>query len=124
MAAAVGLAAAVLVAKFDGLDGMPFPAPPRTFPTKDEMANYLEAYARRFELPVRSGVRVERLSRTGDRYMVTAGDRRFVARQVVVAMANYQQPRVPAFAADLDPSIVRLHSRDYRGPASCGPAAC
>ena len=35
---------------------MPFPAPAHAFPTKDEMADYLEAYAARFELPVRTGV--------------------------------------------------------------------
>ncbi|HKU38448.1 MAG TPA: FAD-dependent oxidoreductase, partial [Polyangiales bacterium] len=41
----------------DGLDGMPFPGSPRgSFPTKDEMADYLEAYAARFALPVRSGL--------------------------------------------------------------------
>ena len=40
-------------AKYDGLDGMPFPAGPRAFPTKDAMGDYLEAYARRFALPVR-----------------------------------------------------------------------
>src|ERR671936_178723 len=54
-------------ARYDGLAGMPFPAPADTFPTKDEMADYLEAYAARFELPVRNGVRVDRLSRQGDR---------------------------------------------------------
>src|SRR5512139_1084458 len=46
---------------FDGLDGMPFPAPAYSFPTKDEMADYLEAYAGRFHLPIRSGVRVDSL---------------------------------------------------------------
>ena len=91
-------------ARFDGLDGMPFPAAADAFPTKDEMADYLEAYAARFELPVRNGVTVNRLSRQGDRYLVTAGDRQFEAEHVVIAMANYQQPRVPAFARDLDPS--------------------
>ena len=45
-------------ARFDGLDGMRFPARRNHFPTKDEMADYLEAYARRFQLPVRNGVRV------------------------------------------------------------------
>ena len=48
-------------AKYDGLIGLPFPAPAFSFPTKDEMADYLESYARHFELPVRTGVRVERL---------------------------------------------------------------
>jgi putative flavoprotein involved in K+ transport len=61
-------------ARFDGLVGMPFPAPPDSFPTKDEMANYLEAYAARFELPVQTGVTVDRLSRYDGVYEVSAGD--------------------------------------------------
>ena len=68
-------------ARFDALDGMPFPAPATYFPTKDEMADYLEAYAAHFDLPVRSGVRVDRLSKTGDTFMVEAGGRRYEAGQ-------------------------------------------
>jgi putative flavoprotein involved in K+ transport len=103
-------------ARYDGLAGMPFPAPPHSFPTKNEMGDYLEAYARRFELPVRTGVKVDRLAREGSRYVVTAGDRRFEAAHVVVAMSNYQAPRVPTFASDLAPRIVQLHSSAYRNP--------
>jgi putative flavoprotein involved in K+ transport len=61
-------------ARFDGLDGMPFPAPAHSFPTKDEMADYLATYAARFNLPVRTGIRVDGLSRQGNRYVVTAGN--------------------------------------------------
>jgi putative flavoprotein involved in K+ transport len=104
-------------ARFDGLDGMAFPASADAFPTKDEMADYLEAYAARFELPVRNGVLVNGLSKQGDRYVVTAGDRQFEAEHVVIAMANYQEPRVPAFAPDLDRDIVQLHSAEYRRPS-------
>ena len=108
-------------AKFSGLDGMPFPAPPNTFPTKNEMADYLEGYARRFELPIRSGVRVDRLSRRDDGFLVAAGPLRFEADNVVVAMANYQRPRTPAFAAELDPGITQIHSFDYRNPGQLQP---
>lgn len=104
-------------AKFNGLEGMPFPAAPNDFPTKNEMADYLEAYAQRFKLPVRSGVRVQRISRQGDTYLVEAGDLHFRADHVVVAMAKYQQPWVPAFAGELDSRIVQLHSCEYRNPA-------
>jgi putative flavoprotein involved in K+ transport len=104
-------------ARYDGLPGMDFPAPRHSYPSASEMADYLEAYARRFELPVRSGVRVERLARDGDVYAVTAGDRRFEADNVVVATGTYVAPRVPDFAADLDPGILQLHSSDYRSPA-------
>jgi putative flavoprotein involved in K+ transport len=104
-------------ARYDGLPGMPFPAPPHSFPTKDEMADYLEAYAARFELPVRTGIRVDGLSRQGQQFVITAGDLRFEADNVVVAMANYQKPRVPAFAGQLAPEIVQLHSSEYRNPS-------
>jgi len=104
-------------ARWDSLDGMPFPAPPHSFPTKDAMANYLESYAAHFKLPVRPGNRVERLRRDGRKYIVTSGDRTFVADHVVVAMSSYQSPRVPAFSAQLDPDIVQIHSRDYKNPA-------
>ena len=67
--------------------------------------------------------RVERVERKGDRYLVRAGDQRFEAAHVVVAMANYQAPRVPDFAGDLDPDIVQLHSSAYRSPAQLRPGA-
>ena len=103
-------------AMFDGLVGMKFPAPSFSFPTKDDMADYLAAYARTFQLPVRSGVRVNRLSRIGNRYVVDAGAQRFEADHVVVAMSSYQIPRVPAFAKELHADIRQLHSSEYRNP--------
>jgi putative flavoprotein involved in K+ transport len=104
-------------AQFAGLDGMTFPAPPHYFPTKDEMANFLERYALRFELPVQSSTRVERVSRHGNGYLVSAGSRRFEAENVIIAMANYQRPRIPPFANELNPNIVQIHSFDYRNPS-------
>jgi putative flavoprotein involved in K+ transport len=103
-------------ARYDGLDGMPFPAPQYTFPTKNEMADYLEAYATRFRLPVRTGVKVDRLFKERGRYIVKAGNKHIEAEHVVVAMATYQVPHIPAFARELNSNIVQLHSRDYRNP--------
>jgi putative flavoprotein involved in K+ transport len=104
-------------ARYDGLPGWPFPAPAWSFPTKDQVADYLEAYATRFDLPVRTGVRVDRLSRDRDRYLVAAGDRRLEADHVVVASGAYQRPRIPAFAAELDPGILQLDPNRYRDPS-------
>jgi putative flavoprotein involved in K+ transport len=103
-------------ARYSGLPGWPFPGEPFHYPARDEVADYLEAYAARFELPVRPGVRVDRLSRQGDRFLVAAGDRRFEAANVVVAAGAYHHPRVPGFAAELDPAIRQLHSSAYRRP--------
>ena len=103
-------------ARYAGLPGFPFPARGDVFPTKQEMADYLESYAAHFRLPVQTGVKVDGLSKQGDRFVVTAGNRRFESRNVVVAMANFQVPRRPGLARDLDPGIVQMHSHEYRNP--------
>jgi putative flavoprotein involved in K+ transport len=108
-------------AKYDGLLGWPYPGRPFHFPTKDEMGDYLEAYAARFELPVRTNARVSRLTRNGAGYLVEAGDKRLEADHVVVAMATYQVPRVPEFASSLDRHIVQMHSSEYRNPDQLQP---
>ncbi|MEP7064740.1 MAG: FAD-dependent oxidoreductase [Gemmatimonadota bacterium] len=104
-------------ARFDGLVGMPFPAPRRSFPTKNEMADYLEAYAVHFKFPVRTGTAVDRVWRDGDRYLVQAGDQLIETENVVIAMASYQAPRIPAFASSLSTDIVQMHSTGYRNLA-------
>jgi putative flavoprotein involved in K+ transport len=104
-------------ARYNGLPGWAFPASVWSFPGKDEVADYLEAYAARFDLPVRTGVRVDRLSREGERYVVSAGKNRLEADHVVVAAGAYQRPRIPAFATELDPGILQLHSSRYRSPS-------
>ena len=108
-------------ARFNGLDGMPFPGPRYAFPTKDEMADYLESYAAHFQLPVLPGMRVQRLSRNGSRYVVDAGSRQFETDHVVVAMASYQGPKVPAFATELSPAIVQMHSCEYKSLSQLKP---
>ena len=109
--------------RFNGLDGMPFPGLRYAYPTKDEMADYLESYAAHFQLPVLHGCRVQRLWREGTRYLVDAGSRQFEADHVVVAMASYQGPKVPAFARELSPDIVQLHSCEYKSLAQLKPGA-
>src|SRR5882672_2787550 len=108
-------------ARFSGLDGMPFPAASYAFPSKDAMADYLEAYAARFKLPIRTRVLVDRVTKEGDRYLVSAGNHQFEADNVVIAMSSYQGPRIPAFARDLAPGLVQLHSKEYRNPGQLKP---
>ena len=103
--------------RYDGLPGMAFPGSPWAYPTKDDTADYLEAYARAFELPVRTGVRVDRLAKSGDRFEVKCGLQALFAENVVVATGAFNNPRVPSFARELDQSIVQLHSKEYRNPS-------
>ena len=108
-------------AKFDALPGMAFPARGFHWPTGREMGDYLEAYAKRFELPVESGIRAEAVDRHDDGFLVTTSDgRRIAAQQVVVASGPFRSPRIPDVAGRLDAGIVQLHSHDYRNPGQLG----
>jgi putative flavoprotein involved in K+ transport len=103
-------------AKYDGLPGEPFPADPLSFPTKDEVAGFLEGYAARNSLPVLHGTRVERLWRESGHFVAASNGQRWEARNVVVATGVSQAPNVPGFAAELAPATVQFHSGDYRNP--------
>jgi putative flavoprotein involved in K+ transport len=108
--------------RYASLPGMRIPT--RGFPTRDEMADYLEAYVEHEELPVRTGVGVERVGRApdgSDRLVVETTAGTFVASNVVVASGAHVVAQTPALAAELDPSIVQVHSLEYRNAAQLAP---
>jgi putative flavoprotein involved in K+ transport len=103
-------------AQYDALPGMPFPGPADTYPTKDPVADYLEAYATALDLPVRLNSPVMELRRVGDTFEIHTADEIFRTRQVVVATGPFQVPFVPPPAGKLVASVTQVHSADYRNP--------
>ena len=102
-------------AQYDGLPGLPFPARRWTFPGKDQVGDYLETYARHFQMPVVLRTRVQKLEREADRYVVTTDHGRYRCDNVVVATGTFgRTPRIPSVADQLDPAILQLHSSQYR----------
>ena len=108
-------------AQCDALPGMPFPGPPDTYPAKEQVADYLNAYAAEFNLPVRLNTRVTALIRTAEGFEARTDDGVFRARQVVVATGPFQVPYVPPAAQRLDDSVTQLHSAGYRNPRTLPP---
>ncbi|MDV3220938.1 flavin-containing monooxygenase [Intrasporangium sp.] len=119
-------------ARVDALPGMPFPAKAWSYPTKDEFADYLEAYAAEFRLPVRLGTRVLSVTAPDSAapgstsehagYAITTDHGQLHADNVVVATGTFgRTPMIPDFADQLDPSIVQLHSSEYRRPGDLPP---
>jgi putative flavoprotein involved in K+ transport len=102
----------------DYLPGMKFPKPDFYFPTKDETADFLEAYARHFNLPVRFNMKVDELSRNENGYRLSAGGTSFHAKNVIVATGAFHIPRIPSFSLELDPAIFQMHSVAYRNPSN------
>jgi putative flavoprotein involved in K+ transport len=69
-------------AQYDALPGMAFPAAADSYPTKDPVADYLQAYAAAFDLPVRLNAKVTELSRLDDgSFEVHTADATYRARQ-------------------------------------------
>lgn len=109
-------------ARVSGLPGMRFPAPPNSYPTKDQVADYLESYARTMSLPVRTGIEARKVSRhASGHWIVETTGPALEADSVVIATGGYQTPKIPAWASDLDPDILQLHSTGYRNPSQLQP---
>jgi putative flavoprotein involved in K+ transport len=49
--------------------------------------------------------------------VMSGGDLRLQADHVVVASGAHQRPRIPAFAAELDPAILQLDPNRYQDPS-------
>jgi putative flavoprotein involved in K+ transport len=104
-------------ATHDSLPGFPLADTSHRFPTKDEMADYLESYAEQAGVEVRTGTRVERLAAVDGHFVAHTPAGTIEAGDVVIATGAFQRPRIPDFAPDLDPRTVQLHSSQYRNPA-------
>ena len=102
-----------------GFRGGRFPASAWSFPTKDEMADYVAAYATRFDLPIRTKVRVDRLCRearpVGGRHRATIGSKPTTSSWRPEASNRLE---FPVFASDLNPDVRQLHSSQYRTAGS------
>lgn len=103
-------------ARYAGLPGMPFPAAPDAYPTKDEVADYVLAYAAAFDLPVRSGARVAAVEPAPAGYLLRLGDDTLHARSVVIATGPFAVPVFPPVGAALGAGVLQLRSAAYRSP--------
>lgn len=103
--------------RYDSLPGMPYPGPPRSYPGKDEIANYLEAYASAFGFSVKNRVKVNRLKSEDDHYIIETNEGLITENNVVVATGPFHHPRIPEYATKLNRNIVQIHSSEYQTPS-------
>ncbi|OGU51289.1 MAG: hypothetical protein A2080_04675 [Ignavibacteria bacterium GWC2_36_12] len=104
--------------QYDGLPGFPFPSQYNTFPTKDEMADYLGEYTKHFNLPVLLETRVIKLSKTGSSFNIVTSNQTFTSDVVVICTGSNPSPFIPDFASEIDKNIFQTHSSQYRNPDS------
>jgi putative flavoprotein involved in K+ transport len=104
---------------YSALPGFGLDGDPDGFPTKDEVADYLEGYAHKFALPVRLSSDVRRLERTQDGFRATLADGAPIeARAVIIASGAYQLPAIPAIASGFSGNVLQLTPLSYQNPTS------
>lgn len=104
--------------QFSALPGLPLAGNREQYPSRDEFAVYLEDYAARFSLPVRSGTRVARLSRANRVFLaeMDSGEK-IEASEVIVATGGFQKPIVPSISSGFGSEVLQLTPQTYQNPA-------
>jgi putative flavoprotein involved in K+ transport len=108
-------------AKHDRLPGLSFPGPGGHFPGKDEMADYLEQYAKTFSLQVMLNAKVSHLSSVNEHFEIETSVNLLTARCVVITTGTNPHPKIPSLSADLSSNIFQIHSSAYVNPDSLPP---
>lgn len=93
------------------------------YPHKDEVADYLERYARHFQLPVYRGFKVQWLEKVNGNFIVRSQAGEVQAAAVVIAAGPFRSPRIPACAATLSDRVWQMHSSGYRNPSEVPPGS-
>src|ERR1700723_2398873 len=91
---------------------------PHGFMSLAEVIEYFDNYIERFRLPVHCGVEVLSVEKVGDRSVVSTSEKNFEAEYVVVAQGLYQSPKIPPFSLEIPPSVLQLHSMEFKNPSS------
>ncbi len=109
---------------YSALPGLPLPGDPAGYAGKDEAADYLETYARHFNLPVLTGIRIEALEydNNGSVFLAeTSTGSNIAARAVVLATGAFQKQIIPALAGQLSEDVRQFTSENYKNAAQVPP---
>ena len=100
------------------LPGLCYEGPdPDGYMTAGELTAFIEQFAKVSRAPVRTGVNVTSVRRTGDGYQVTTSRGEVRCRTVVIASGACNQPAAPRFSEAVPASVEQLTPFGYRSAA-------
>ncbi len=102
--------------KYSSLPGLEMSGCPEGFPTKDEMANYLEAYADHFNLSIKLNTHVKLIDKNSSLFEITTNQEVIQTKQVVIATGAFQKPFIPSIKTGSDDGVLHMHSSNYVSP--------
>ncbi|EFI70152.1 NAD(P)/FAD-dependent oxidoreductase [Lysinibacillus capsici] len=101
---------------YSSLLGMRLEGNKNALPTKDEIADYLEAYANRFLLPVKMETTVHKIQKIKNTFEVSTDKGIFHSKQVIIASGAFQKPFIPSISQSLSKEVFQIHSSQYKSP--------
>ena len=100
--------------RYCDLPGLPFPGERDGLPTKEDAANYLEEYARHFQLPIQLGTDVIQVTKTNIGFAVRTNKELYHTEKLVVATGPFHTPYLPPIVADLSDEVLQVHTSSYK----------
>lgn len=104
-------------AKYSSLPGYPFPGDGNRYSNRNEVISYLREYATKFNLPIKTNARVEKVKKLNGKFHVTTTNGEiFIVESVICATGSFHRPFIPAI-----PGLAKfqgriIHSSGYRDP--------
>ncbi|WP_243355233.1 flavin-containing monooxygenase [Bacillus litorisediminis] len=102
---------------YSSLPGLPMRGDQEGFPSKDEMAAYLEEYVKHFNLPVMLDTIVKKVSKNDRGFEISTNHGVLGAKQVVIASGAFQKPYIPILFNESESDLFQIHSSSYRSPS-------
>ncbi len=101
---------------YSSLPGMKLEGSENGFPTKDEIADYLEMYANQFSLPVQLETTVHKVQKTNGTFQVSTNKGVVFSKNVIIASGAFQKPFIPSISQNLSKEVFQIHSSEYQSP--------
>ena len=86
------------------------------YPTKDEIADYLETYAIKYQLPIIQQTKVISIKHQGSSFIINTSLGSVTTKKVVIAAGPYTKAFIPTCAIKLNKTIHQMHSSEYKNP--------
>lgn len=101
---------------YSALPGMTFEGDQDAFPSKDEMADYLETYAKHFSLPVQLRTYVQKVKQIDSGFEVVTNKEILYSKQIIIASGAFQAPFLPSASRQYPKDVFQIHSSAYISP--------
>ena len=101
---------------WSSLSGWMMPTTEHTYPTRNEVIEYLLAYEQRYQFPTIRPVHIDHIEQKDDYLDVYAGEQYWRAKAVVSATGTWSQPYIPHYEGHERFEGIQIHSAHYVNP--------